>query len=45
MNYTDKEIEIIKQKAYDKGTRDGVVIATLIFTVFLYFLGFIIHLK
>jgi hypothetical protein len=23
MNYTDKEIELIKIRAYDKGTRDG----------------------
>ena len=35
MNYTDKEIEIIKQIAYDKGRMEGVKITLLITILFL----------
>lgn len=35
MNYTEKEIENIRQKAFDKGRIEGVVITILVFTVFL----------
>jgi hypothetical protein len=30
MNYTDKEIEIIKRKALDKGRREGALIALVV---------------
>lgn len=33
MNYTDKEIEIIKQNAYDKGTVHGTLITIIIFMI------------
>jgi hypothetical protein len=33
MNYTEKEIEIIKQKSYDKGRLHGIVV-TLIGIIF-----------
>lgn len=35
MNYTDKEIEVIKQEAYDKGSRDGVLFTLIIFVLFI----------
>ena len=35
MNYTEKEIEIIKQKAYDRGRTEGVVVTLLVCTLFL----------
>ena len=35
MNYTEKEIEVIKQRAYDKGRIEGVVIAILVLGAFL----------
>jgi hypothetical protein len=35
MNYTDKEIEIIKQRAFDKGRMNGVIITLLICVIFL----------
>jgi hypothetical protein len=33
MNYTDKEIEIIKQRAFDKGRMNGVIITLLIVAI------------
>lgn len=35
MNYSEKEINIIKQRAHDKGVIEGVLITILIFTAFL----------
>lgn len=35
MNYTDKEIEIIKQIAYDKGRMEGVTLTLIITILFL----------
>lgn len=33
MDYTDVEIKNIKQRAYDKGKREGVLITLVIFIV------------
>jgi hypothetical protein len=33
MNYTKKDIELIKQKAYDKGRIEGILITVLIFFI------------
>jgi len=30
MNYTEKEIKVIEQRAYDKGRMEGVVVTLLI---------------
>jgi hypothetical protein len=35
MNYTDKEIELIKTKAYDKGRLEGCIITLIICVIFL----------
>jgi hypothetical protein len=35
MNYTETEIELIKQKAYDRGRMEGVVVTLLVCTLFL----------
>lgn len=35
MNYTDKEIETIKQIAYDKGRMEGVTLTLIITILFL----------
>lgn len=35
MNYTEKEIELIKQKAYDRGRMEGVVVTLLVCILFL----------
>jgi hypothetical protein len=34
MNYTEREIDVIKQKAYDKGRVEGVIFALLIIIIF-----------
>ena len=34
MNYTEREIDAIKQKAYDKGRVEGVIFALLIIIIF-----------
>jgi hypothetical protein len=41
MNYTEKEIEIIKQKSYDKGRLHGVVV-TLLSIIFGFMLSMIL---
>jgi hypothetical protein len=35
MNYTEREIDVVKQKAYDKGRVEGVIFALLIVIIFL----------
>ena len=35
MNYTDKEIELIKDKAYDKGRIEGCIITLIVCGAFL----------
>ena len=35
MNYTDKEIDLIKTKAYDKGRLEGCIITLIICASFL----------
>jgi len=35
MNYTDKEIDLIKTKAYDKGRIEGCIITLIICAIFL----------
>lgn len=34
MNYTEREIDAIKQKAHDKGRVEGVIFALLIIIIF-----------
>lgn len=34
MNYTEREIDAIKQKAYDKGRIEGVIFTLLIIIIF-----------
>lgn len=34
MNYTEREIDVIKQKAYDKGRVEGVIFALFIIIIF-----------
>lgn len=36
MNYTDKEIEIIKRIAYDKGRAEGVAITLIVCAIGLF---------
>jgi hypothetical protein len=35
MNYTEREIDVIKQKAHDKGRVEGVIFALLSVIIFL----------
>jgi len=34
MNYTEKEIEVIKQRALERGRREGVLLMTFIIAIF-----------
>ncbi len=34
MNYTEKEIQVIKQKAYDRGRVEGLIFTLIIIFIF-----------
>jgi hypothetical protein len=34
MNYTEKEVEVIKQRAYDNGKRKGILFTIILMIIF-----------